>query len=97
MHELKKQLNANIREGHIYSIEGYSEKNRKEFIHLRVQDSRLCAIMVAEITGNKRLENFRKVKGMSYRGAMVTGIGYTVIEENDVISFRLNKLERIID
>ena len=78
-------------------IEGYETNQGKEYMTVEVQAQGMCAKMCLDITGNTRLEQFRKVKGMSYSGAELSGLYYHIVQNDSSYSFVFDDVDWIVD
>lgn len=78
-------------------IDRYMCINNRHYMEAYVQGGGLCAKMILEIGGVKRLDNFITIGGESYSGAEMTGMHYRVDTTGGKVSFVMTGLEHIID
>ncbi|MBX2905449.1 MAG: hypothetical protein KF744_05385 [Taibaiella sp.] len=78
-------------------INRYISVNNRHYMQVKVHGDDLCANMVFEIGGVKRLENFITIAGKSYSGAELKGVTYTVDSIGGSIHFVMTGLTRVID
>ena len=63
-----------------------------------VQGDSLCARAIITIREpNEKLDGIIRTKGMSYGGAELTGLEFTIAKENGETIFIYRNLDRIID
>lgn len=95
--ELVKQL-KNIDQTKLrYWLQKYEERNGKEFLHFNIQNDGLCAIIVLRMSTWEKLENLRKEKGVSYRGAEFVNLKFETQTNNSSTQFIYKSFDRIID
>jgi hypothetical protein len=91
--ELVKQLQTQRKDDIKYYIRKYEARGNKEFMHVEVQAKAMCAVAFMDITGNERLENYRRVKGMSYQNAGLAGLKYRIVPNDSSYSFVFDDVE----
>ena len=95
--ELVKQL-KNIDQTKLrYWLQKYEERNGKEFLHFNIQSDGLCAIIVLRMSTWEKLENLRKKKGASYRGAEFVNLKFETQTNDSSTEFIYKSFDRIID
>ena len=95
--ELVKQL-KNIDQTKLrYWLQKYEERNGKEFLHFNIQSDGLCAIIVLRMSTWEKLENLRKKKGASYRGAEFVNLKFETQTNDSSTQFIYKSFDRIID
>lgn len=92
--ELITRLQDVNREPLSYWFAGYAVENSKEYLKFDVQGEGICANGLLEVRDwDEKVENIRRVKGKSYKGAELRGLRFTV-EGNNLV---YQGLDRIID
>ena len=95
--ELVKQMTEQAAADQHFWIEGYKEKDGKEYMQVELQAKDMCAHFEMDITGNGDLEQFRKVKGMSYSGAGLAGLKLKIANNDTSYSFFFERVQTIVD
>ena len=95
--ELVKQLNQLDKSSLTYWFEKYEEKEEKEYLHFSVQGENLCARIILTVNQWENLENLRKVRGESYKGAKFKNLEYTIHQDTLLTEFTYVSHKRIID
>lgn len=96
--ELLKQINAEGEGNLTYWLKNYEERGGKTFLQFNVQGGNLCA--VADVLVKKwdaNIAGIKRTKGISYSGAEIKGLRFTV--ETDLAHTELvyQSLDDIID
>lgn len=95
--ELVKQVERHGKDNIDYWIDGYVAAGNKEYMRVYMQNDKLCAKALLEITGNENLENFRRVKGVSYNGAGLKGLHYQIEKDSNGYYFLFQDVDWIAD
>jgi hypothetical protein len=95
--ELVKQVETYGKDKIDYWIDGYVTAEDKEYMRVYMQNDKLCAKALLEITGNKNLENYRRVKGVSYNGAGLKGLHYQIGKDSTGYHFLFQDVDWIAD
>jgi len=93
---IKKLQTINLKEA-AYWIDKYYIRENTEYMTVFVQGDGLCAKMLLNINNGTKLEHYKKVKGVSYSGAELTGLKYRIDSANNTYSFVYEDHSRIID
>lgn len=95
--ELAKRLKEVDQTKLRYWLQKYEERNGKEYLYFYVQGDGLCAKIMLTMNSWERLEDLRKVKGESYRGAKFTELKYEIKQSTDNTEFIYKSYREIID
>jgi hypothetical protein len=95
--ELIKQLSIVDKSKLKYRFKEYTENENKEQIHLHIQSKELCAVLVLDVEQWNKLEQLRKVKGVSYRGARFINLQFDIEQDSLNPRFVYRDLSRILD
>ncbi|MCG6187000.1 hypothetical protein [Maribellus maritimus] len=80
-----------------YWLQKYEEKNGKEYLYFYVQGDGLCAKIMLTMNNWERLEDLRKKKGVTYRGAKFTNLKYEIRQSAGNTEFIYKSYREIID
>jgi|GEM_PF-6770691 len=94
---LKEMLDSHSKKMTGFWIEKYIEEGGRHLMLTEVKAQDLCAHCLFDITECRRMRHFISVKGMSYRGAGLTGLVYTIDSSEGHYRFILNNVDRIVD
>lgn len=78
-------------------VQAYTARRGREYMYVNMIGRSVCATAILDITGNDELEDFRRVKGKSYRGALLPHIRYHIEYTNNIPDFVLDKVGEIVD
>jgi hypothetical protein len=95
--ELIKELKKVSAKKISYWIDKYSMKDSIEYMSVDIQDGTLCAKAIFNITHSESLEQYKKVKGLSYRGAGLAGFKYHIDSTNGTYNFIFDHVAWIVD
>lgn len=95
--ELIKQLQQRNFSHIVYSINGYEEIDSIPYMKVDISGKDLCAIGYLDIQNTDDLAQFKKVKGMSYRGAGLEGLVYHIDSSNGNYNFVFDDVVWIAD
>ena len=95
--ELVKQLQSVDATKLKYWLAEYEAQQNEEFLHFYVQGEGVCAKMVLTVNEWDRLENVRRLKGKSYRGAEFTNLVFDIQQDAKQTAFVYKDFGRIID
>jgi hypothetical protein len=95
--ELIKELKKASAKKISYWIDKYSVKDSIEYMSVDIQDGTLCAKAIFNITNALSLEQYKKVKGLSYRGAGLAGFKYHIDSANGNYNFIFDDVAWIVD
>jgi len=81
-----------------YWIHSYVNKDGRDYLRVYIQNKNLCAQGLIHFTDSaKILAHFKAVKGVSYRGAELSGLKYHIAEDSGKIEIEFIGLKDIID
>lgn len=81
-----------------YWIHSYENNNGQDYMRVYIQGDSLCAEGIIHFTNAATdLDNFKKVKGVSYSGAELSGLQYRIIEDSGKNELEFIHLDNIID
>lgn len=95
--ELAKQLTMIDKSSLKYWVAGYEETATDTFMNVYVQNGDLCAVMQMRLAPDHRLNQFKKVKGVSYHGAGLSGLVYDISNRAGETGFVYRDMKDIID
>jgi hypothetical protein len=95
--ELVRQLNKVGKKKTKFWINKYIEKDNRQFLSVYVQGPGICAEALLEITGNEYLDNYIRVKGVSYHGAGLKNLEYSIDSSNGSYIFKFISTTWIVD
>lgn len=96
--ELLKMIVAESESNFTYWLKGYEERDGKTYLQFNVQGGKLCA--VADVLVKEWDENtagIARTKGMSYSGAEIKGLKFTVKKDSAHTELVYQSLDAIID
>jgi hypothetical protein len=94
--ELIRQLNARTGKADFW-IDKYSKQDSTEYMSIFVQANGLCAKGILDITNTLQLKQYKKVKGMSYSGAGLSGLKFRIDSLHGDYNFIFESVGSIID
>lgn len=80
-----------------YWIKRYHKDGDRDYMDFYIQSANVCAIGVLDITGAERLSQYIGVGGMSYAGAGLSGLKYTIEQTDTSVDFIFNDVSWIQD
>ncbi len=95
--ELVKQLQQRNFSRIDYSIKGYEEIDSIAYMKIDISGKNLCAIGYLDIQNTEELEQFKKVKGVSYSGAGLEGLVYHIDSSDGNYNFIFDDVVWIVD
>jgi hypothetical protein len=95
--ELARLMQTEGLESLSYFINSYVEDSTGKYLIVDVEGDSVCAQLALEIGGEECFDNLRRVKGMSYSGAQLSGLEIEVEKSHDSIMFIYSDLKRILD
>jgi hypothetical protein len=82
----------------LYFVNGYSEKQDHRYMFVRVKSKDICAILVLDLNKyGEELEQFVKVKGMSYGDAEIRNLKFKIVQNQNSTNFIYENLNGFID
>ena len=93
VHQLKTIDPSKLR----YWLQKYEEQKGKEFLYFHIQNEDLCAILVLSMKEWNKLEDVRKGKGVSYRGAEFTNLQFEIQSDSLTTEFIYTTHDSILD
>lgn len=95
--ELVKQLLGRNPKWIVYSINCYDEVDSTPYLVVDIASKNLCAVGYLDITNSDRMAQFRAVKGVSYRGAGLSGLKYHIDSSTGNYNFIFDDVNWIMD
>ena len=95
--ELVKQLQNIDKLKLSYWFKEYVESNGQELLFFNIQGDGLCAVIVLNVEGWRKLDELRQKKGVSFKGAKFKNLEFDILQDSTNFSFILRDFERIID
>lgn len=96
--KLLEQMDAEGKSNLTYWLKGYVERNGKTYLQFNVQGGNLCAVADVLVNeGDENTEGIARTKGMSYSGAEIKGLKFTVEKDSAHTELVYESLDHIID
>ncbi len=95
--ELVKQLNKADRSKVHFYIDRYTERGGKPYMAIYIQGDDICARGMLDIKNPNKLVEFKNEKGLSWGGAELSGLQYTIDSSDGGYNFIFEEVEKIID
>jgi hypothetical protein len=95
--ELVRQLNKAGKKKTKFWINKYMERDNRQYMSVYIQGPGVCAEALLEITGNEYLDNYLRVKGVSYHGAGLQNLEYSIDSSNGSYIFKFISTTWIVD
>jgi hypothetical protein len=96
--ELLKQIDAEGENNLSYWLERYEERDGKAYLQFSVQGDGLCAVAdVLVKEWDEKIAGIKRTKGMSYSGAEIKGLKFTVKRDSAHTELVYQSLDAIID
>lgn len=96
-HELANQVQQRNFRKIDYSINGYAEISSIPYLVVNISGEDLCARGYLNIANADKLQQFKKVKGLSYSGAGLAGLKFHIDSAGGNYNFIFDDVDWIID
>lgn len=80
-----------------YWFDGYVQLNGNEYIVVNIQNDALCATGMIQVKDWSRMEDIKRTKGASFKGAELKGLSFDMIRNSEGIEFVYGSLDQIVD
>ena len=78
-------------------VNSYVQVNNREYMFIDLVGKGICGTAMMDITGNENLENYRRVKGVSYNGGFLDGLQFDILHTDSGYVFAFKGVDNIID
>lgn len=96
--ELLQQINTEGKSNLTYWLKGYEERNGKTYLQFNVQARNLCAVADVLVKHwDEKTRGIKRTKGVSYSGAEIKGLEFTVEQDSAHTELIYKSLDAIID
>lgn len=95
--ELVKQLGVTDKSKLSYWFKEYTVINDQEQLVFNVQGEGLCAMIVLDVEEWGKLDDLRRNRGVSYRGAQFTNLKFDIFQDSIKTKFLFRDFDEIID
>lgn len=80
-----------------YWLDAYVQEHGNEYILVDVRHDSLCAMAMIRVKDWDKIEGVKRTKGVSYKGAELRGLTFSVINDSSGVEFIYRTLDRIVD
>lgn len=80
-----------------YWLDAYVREHGNEYILVDVRHDSLCATAMIRVKDWDKIEGVKRTKGVSYKGAELRGLTFSVINDSSGVEFIYRTLDRIVD
>jgi hypothetical protein len=95
--ELAKQIQSTDPKKVNYWFDMYVKRGLDEYIDVHVQGGELCAEAHIRVTDWSKLKDIRETGGLSYHGAKLSGLQFTIEQDSLHTEFIYKDIDSVID
>ncbi len=80
-----------------YWFDSYVQQNGNDYILVDIQNDSICATGMIQVKDWDKMEEIKRTKGASYKGAELKGLSFDVTKDSAGVEFTYRTLDRIVD